>query len=52
MKTSHLQKFMLPSSEGVDMANILVRSTSSRGSTTSKKREGGMKAAVELSDMY
>lgn len=42
----HLQKFMLPSGDGVEMASMLVRSTSSNGSTTSKNKDGGMKAAL------
>lgn len=36
---------MLPSGDGVEIASMLVRSTSSNGKTTSKKSEGGMNAA-------
>jgi len=44
-KVFYSQKFMFPSLLGVEMANMLVFSTSSKGKTTSKKSEGGMKAA-------
>ena len=36
---------MLPSGDGVEIASIEVRSTSSNGKTNSKKSEGGMNAA-------